>query len=204
VENVIRLPEPATAGGPPLWQVVADRRSVRAYRDAAMPLAALSQLLWSTHGATGLAGRRRLRTAPSAGACYPIDAYVVANNVGGLERGLYRYLADDHALMLMRKGDVGSEVARAAGGQAMCRNGAVTILWTAVVPRTTGRYGERGHRYIYLDAGHVGQNTYLAATALGYGCCTIGAFDDEAMNAVLGVEGKIETAVYGAAVGPLP
>jgi SagB-type dehydrogenase family enzyme len=204
VENVIRLPEPTTAGGPPLWQVVAERRSVRAYRDAAMPLAALSQLLWSTHGTTGLAGRRRLRTAPSAGACYPIDAYVAANNVDGLERGLYRYLADDHALMLMRKGDVGSEVARAAGGQAMCRNGAVTILWTAVVPRTTGRYGERGHRYIYLDAGHVGQNTYLAATALGYGCCTIGAFDDEAMNAVLGVEGKIETAVYGAAVGPLP
>jgi SagB-type dehydrogenase family enzyme len=168
-----------------------------------MSLEVLSQLLWSTHGITGRAGGTELRNAPSAGACYPIDAYVVANGVTGLEQGLYRYLPEDHALMEIRLGDVGSEIARAALGQRMCRQASVTFVWTAVIPRTTGRYGDRGHRYIFLDAGHVGQNMYLAATALGYGCCTIGAFEDPAMNEALGVDGKIETVVYAASVGPL-
>ena len=203
MENAIRLPAPSTERGPPAWEVLSARRSVRHYAETPMPLEVLSQLLWSTHGITGRAGGRELRTAPSAGACYPIDAYVVANNVTGLEPGLYRYLADGHALMAMRTGDVGAKIAKAALGQRMCRQASVTFVWTAVVPRTTGRYGERGHRYVFLDAGHVGQNMYLAATALGCGCCTIGAFDDAAMNEVLGVDGKIETTVYAAAVGPL-
>ena len=128
---------------------------------------------------------------------------MVVNSVKTLEPGLYRYLAEDHALMLIRTGDVGSEAAKAALGQTMCRQASVTFLWSAVLPRTTGRYGERGRRYVLLDAGHVGQNMYLAATALGYGCCTIGAFDDDAMNRLLGVDGKIETTVYGASVGPM-
>jgi SagB-type dehydrogenase family enzyme len=168
-----------------------------------MPLEVLSQLLWSTHGITGVLGPHELRNAPSAGACYPIEAYVVANSVVNLERGLYRYLTGDHALMLLRRGDVGSEVASAALGQRMCEQGSVTFVWTAVIPRTTGRYGQRGHRYVFLDAGHVGQNMYLAATALGYGCCTIGAFDDEMLNEVVGVDGSVEVAVYAASVGPL-
>jgi SagB-type dehydrogenase family enzyme len=168
-----------------------------------MTVNVLSQLLWSTHGITGRAGQRELRNAPSAGACYPIDAYVVVNSVKAVEPGLYRYVPEDHALMLLRAGDVGSEAAKAALGQTMCRLASVTFLWTAVLPRTTGRYGERGRRYVFLDAGHVGQNMYLAAAALGCGCCTIGAFDDDAMNRLLGVDGKVETTVYGAAVGPM-
>lgn len=199
----IKLPDPIAEGGLPLWQVFAARRSVRHYGSKPMPMNALSQLLWSTHGVTGRAGQRELRNAPSAGACYPIDVYVVANSVRTLEPGLYRYLAEDHALMLIRAGDVGSEAEKAALGQTMCRKASVTFLWSAVLPRTTGRYGERGKRYVLLDAGHVGQNVYLAATALGYGCCALGAFDDDAMNRLLGVDGKIETTVYGAAVGPL-
>jgi SagB-type dehydrogenase family enzyme len=182
---------------------MARRRSVRHYAETPMPLEVLSQLMWSTHGITGWAGGTDLKNAPSAGACYPIDAYVVVNNVTGLEQGLYRYLPGDHTLLEVRLGDVGSEIARAALGQRMCRQGSVTFVWTAIIPRTTGRYGERGHRYIFLDAGHVGQNMYLAATALGYGCCTIGAFEDPAMNEVLGVDGKVETTVYAASVGPL-
>ena len=105
--------------------------------------------------------------------------------------------------MLQRTGDVGDEVARAALGQKMCSTGSAVFVWTAVLPRTIGRYGQRGHRYVLLDAGHVGQNMYLAATALGYGCCTIGAFDDEAMNEVVGVDGSVEAVVYAASVGPL-
>lgn len=201
--TAIKLPAPIAEGGLPLWQVFAARRSVRRYGTRPMTMNVLSQLLWSTHGATGRAGQRELRNAPSAGACYPIDVYVVVNSVKTLEPGLYRYVAEDHALMLIRAGDVGSEAAKAALGQTMCRQSSVTFLWSAVLPRTTGRYGERGSRYVFLDAGHVGQNMYLAATALGCGCCTIGAFDDDAMNRVVGVDGKIETTVYGAAVGPL-
>ncbi len=203
MEDLIRLPRASARGGPPVWQVLAARRSVRHYGDVPMPLEVLSQLLWSTHGITGELGPHQLRNAPSAGACYPIEAFVVANSVSGLEPGLYRYLTGDRALMLQRKGDVGSEISRAALGQKMCKQGSVTFVWTAVIPRATVRYGDRGRRYIFMDAGHVGQNMYLAATALGYGCCTIGAFEDPAMNEVLGIDGKIETAVYAASVGPL-
>jgi SagB-type dehydrogenase family enzyme len=203
VQNAIPLPLASTQGGAPIWEVLSDRRSVRRYGEAPMPLEVLAQLLWSTHGITGRNAGTELRTAPSAGACYPIEAYAVINNVTGLEPGLYRYLTDRHALMEVRLGDVGSEISRAALGQIMCREASVTFVWTAVVPRTTGRYGERGHRYIFLDAGHVGQNMYLAATALGYGCCAVAAFDDAAMNEVLGVDGKVETTVYAASVGPL-
>jgi len=203
MQELINLPEPAPDGGPPIWSVIAARRSTRHYGADPMPLPVLSQLLWSTHGITGAMGAIGLRAAPSAGACYPIEAHVVANNVEDLERGLYRYLTEEHALLLQRKGNVGAEVADAALGQKMCELGSVTLVWTAVLPRSTGRYGKRGHRYVMLDAGHVGQNTYLAATGLGYGCCTIGAFDDGAMNEIVGVDGSIETVVYAAAIGPL-
>jgi SagB-type dehydrogenase family enzyme len=202
-DHSVSLPQPSDTGGPPLWRTLAERRSVRAYGTRPMPIEDLSQLLWSTHGVTGQVGRVKLRNAPSAGACYPIDVYVIANGVLGLERGLYRYVPESHTLDLVRTGDVGPEVTAAAIGQSMCEQSSVTFIWTAVLPRTTGRYGQRGVRYVYLDAGHVGQNTYLAATAMGYGCCTIAAFDDAAMNEVVGADGRIETSVYAAAIGPL-
>ncbi|MBN2564083.1 MAG: SagB/ThcOx family dehydrogenase [Candidatus Eisenbacteria bacterium] len=203
MENMIQLPKASSEGGLPLWQTMAARRSVRGYSTEPMSLEVLSQLLWSTHGITGGFGGRELRNAPSAGACYPIDAHVVVNNVIGLSPGLYRYLEGDHALVLERRGDVGSELAAAALGQKMLRNASVAFAWTAVTSRTTARYGDRGLRYILLDAGHVGQNMYLAATSLGYGCCTVAAFDDDAANRVIGVDGKIETTIYLASVGPL-
>jgi SagB-type dehydrogenase family enzyme len=202
MESLIKLPAPSEDGGPPLWSVLSARRSIRHYGEDPMPLEVLSQLLWSTHGVTGVLGPHELRNAPSAGACYPIEAYVAVNSVFNLEPGLYRYLTGDHALLLLRKGDVGSEIAGAALGQRMCAESSVTFVWTAVLPRTIGRYGERGHRYVFLDAGHVGQNMYLAATAVGYGCCSIGAFDDEALNQVIGADGSVEMVVYAASVGP--
>jgi SagB-type dehydrogenase family enzyme len=156
VDEMIRLPKPATEGGRPLWETMRSRRSVRNYGADPMPLEHLSQLLWSTHGITATIGSRGLRNAPSAGACYPIDAHVVANNVVGVDRGLYRYLEGEHALVPEQLGNVGGEVAAAALGQVMCASSSVTFVWTAVSARTTGRYGERGIRYIFLDAGHVG------------------------------------------------
>jgi SagB-type dehydrogenase family enzyme len=203
VDELIRLPGPSSEGGLPLWDTMAARRSVRTYGKAPMPLEVLSQLLWSTHGITGGFGGRDLRNAPSAGACYPIDTHVVVNNVVGLAPGLYRYLEGDHALVLERAGDVAGDVVAAALGQKMLKKASVSFAWTAVTSRTTARYGERGLRYVLMDAGHVGQNMYLAATSLGYGCCAVGAFDDRAMNRSLGVDGKIETIVYLASVGPL-
>jgi SagB-type dehydrogenase family enzyme len=203
VSKSIRLPEPDTTGGRPIWETMRLRRSVRRYGADLMPLQHLSQLLWSTHGITAEIAGRGLRNAPSAGACYPIDVHVVVNRITGVERGLYRYVEGGHELELERLGDVGGEVAAAALGQTMCHTSNVTFVWTAVATRTTGRYGDRGIRYIFMDAGHVGQNMYLAATALGYGCCTIAAFDDGAMNTVLGLDGRAETAVYLATVGPL-
>ncbi|MBD3368439.1 MAG: SagB/ThcOx family dehydrogenase [Candidatus Eisenbacteria bacterium] len=203
MSDSVKLPEPRTDDGPPIWSTVRDRRSSRDYSDEPMSLENLSQLLWSTHGVTGRRGGHAFRTSPSAGACYPIDAYVVANRVRGLPAGLYRYLVGSHELVLMRDGEIGPEVTRAAVGQRMCELAAVSFIWTAVVPRTTGRYGERGHRYLFLDAGHVGQNLYLAATALGLGVCTIAAFDDDAMNEIVGADGKIETTVYAAVAGPV-
>ncbi len=203
MEPLIRLPAPSVTGGPAVWQVLSARRSIRHYGDGPMPLEVLSQLLWSTHGITGRLGPHELRNAPSAGACYPIEVHVVVNSVFNLKPGLYRYLTEDHALMLQRSGDVGLEMERAALGQRMCSQASVMFVWTAVMPRTTARYGERGRRYVLLDAGHVGQNMYLAATATGYGCCAIGAFDDDAMNEAVGVDGVIEVVVYAASVGPL-
>jgi SagB-type dehydrogenase family enzyme len=203
MENSVRLPSPSTEGGLPLWETMSARRSVRNYASEPMSLEVLSQLLWSTHGITGGFGDRELRNAPSAGACYPIDAHVVVNNVAGLAPGLYRYLEGDHALILEREGDVGSELAAAALGQKMLRKASVAFVWTAVTSRTTTRYGERGLRYILIDAGHIGQNMYLGATSLGFGCCAVAAFDDQAVNNVVGVDGKVETAVYMASVGPL-
>ncbi len=203
MQPLIKLPPPTRDGGPPIWRTLSARRSVRHYGREPMPLEVLGQLLWATHGITGELGPHELRNAPSAGACYPIEALVVANSVSGLRRGLYRYLTDEHALMLLREGDVGAEVTQAALGQRMCSQASVTFIWTAVLPRTTGRYGRRGHRYVFMDAGHVAQNMYLAATAMGYGCCSIGAFDDDAMNKTAGVDGEIETTVYAASVGPL-
>ncbi|MFH1502105.1 MAG: SagB/ThcOx family dehydrogenase [Candidatus Eisenbacteria bacterium] len=200
---LIKLPAPSVSGGPPIWGVLSARRSIRHYGADRMPLEVLSQLLWATHGVTGELGPHALRNAPSAGACYPIEAHLAVNSVFNLEPGLYRYLTDEHALMLQRTGNVGSEITSAALGQKMCEQASVTFVWTAVLPRTTGRYGQRGHRYVLLDAGHVGQNMYLAATSMGYGCCTIGAFDDEAMNEVVGVDGVVEVVLYAASVGPL-
>jgi SagB-type dehydrogenase family enzyme len=202
MQETYALPEPVIENGPPVWAVMNQRRSGRSFSDEPMSLESLSQLLWSTHGVTATRGGYEFRTAPSAGACYPIDVYVAANNVEGLPEGLYRYLVGRHELVLMREGAVGPEVTSAAVRQRMCERAACSFIWTAVVPRTTGRYGERGHRYLFLDAGHVGQNLYLAATALGLSVCTIAAFDDAAMNAIVEADGTVETVVYAAVAGP--
>jgi SagB-type dehydrogenase family enzyme len=133
-------------------------------------------LLWA---AQGFNDPRGLRTAPSAGALYPLETYLVAGNVQGLAPGVYRYRPDGHKLERLLEGDKRHVLAGAALGQRPVSEGAVDIVFTAVYSRTTGKYGERGVRYVHIEVGHAGQNLCLQATALGLGAVTVGAFVDE-------------------------
>lgn len=197
------LPPPATDGGPPLWQVIRSRRSERSYRPEPITMEQLSQLLWATQGTTRKARHNQYRAAPSAGALYPIETYLVVNRVGGLDPGLYHYDAPEAALQLLKAGELGPQTAAAALDQPMAETAAVVFIWTAIPERGKWKYLERAYRYIYLDAGHIAQNLYLAATALGLGCCAIGALYDDEVNRLVGVDGESETVVYMCTVGGL-
>jgi len=188
-------------GREPLWDLMARRRSIREFSFKGISLGELSQLIWATQGITGNAYGLRLRVTPSAGALYPIETYVVVNRVEALEPGIYHFSVRENELEQLAEGDFRLRVAASALDQSMAAGAAVVFVWTAVVVRTKWKYRERGYRYLYLDAGHIGQNLYLAAASLGLGCCTIGAFYDDEVNRLIGVDGQQETAVYLGAVG---
>jgi len=210
----IALPQPdPNLGDARLWHCIAQRRSERQFTGEPIPLEQLALLLWVSGGRSELLpgggavparpGRVR-RTAPSAGATYPLETYCVCFYVDGLQPGLYHYSVDRHDLTLVRSGDLSAEVADVSMGQKWVRRAAAVLAWPAVFPRTEARYKDRALRYIYLDAGHYCQNLYLAATALGLGCCAIGAYSDEAADALLGLGGDPDTTVvYMGAVGRL-
>jgi len=195
------LPSAETGGGLALWEVMARRRSLRDFLPEDISLEELSQLIWATQGITGSVFDFRLRVTPSAGALYPIETYVVVNRVIALSPGVYHLNVRKNALEQLAEGDFKVGISASALDQSMAREAAVVFVWTAVVERTKWKYRERGYRYLYLDAGHIGQNLYLAATSLGMGCCTIGAFYDDEVNRLIGVDGQEETAVYLGAVG---
>jgi len=199
--ETVALPETDRSRGNPIWGMLSHRRSVRDYSATPISLEELSQLLWATQGVTARAGQYAFRTAPSAGALYPIETYIVVNRVRDLAEGIYHYDVRGHKLEVVRKGSFGEELAQAALGQGMLQEGAFAFVWTAVVARSKWKYRERAYRYIYMDAGHIGQNAYLAAEALGMGCCTVGAFLDEEVNSIMGIDGKSEIAVYLCSVG---
>jgi SagB-type dehydrogenase family enzyme len=195
------LPNAGTGGGGPLWEVMARRRSLRDFLPEDISLDDLSQLIWATQGITGSVFDFRLRVTPSAGALYPIETYIAVNRVIALSPGVYHFNVRKNALEQLTEGDFKVGISASALDQSMAREAAVVFVWTAVVERTKWKYRERGYRYLYLDAGHIGQNLYLAATSLGLGCCTIGAFYDDEVNRLIGVDGQGETAVYLGAVG---
>lgn len=195
------LPQPGTGDGMSLGEALSSRRSVREFSPGPVTLEQLSFLLWAS---TGLQRKERgyeYRTAPSAGALYPIETYVVVNKVEGVGKGLYHYGIREHLLEGLRNGDLSVEVAKAALDQEVCYHAAAVFVFSAVFQRSTWKYRQRGYRYIYLDAGHIGENLYLAATAEGLGACGIGALYDDELNELLGVDGVGESAIYMAAVG---
>jgi SagB-type dehydrogenase family enzyme len=186
-----------------LRQAIEQRRSLRAYRKQPLSLAELAFLLWCTQGVKKVSQRPvTLRTVPSAGARHAFETYLLVNRVDELPAGLYHYLAIEHQLeQLPCEGDIAAEVTGACLGQEQVPNSAVTFIWAADLPRMVWRYGERGYRYLHLDAGHVCQNLYLAAEAVGCGVCAIAAFDDDALNIALNLDGEDEFVVYLATLG---
>jgi SagB-type dehydrogenase family enzyme len=199
--SVLELPAPVAAGGAGLWQAVVGRRSVRDFSPDPLALAQLSQLLWAIQGVTGRVGPHLFRSAASAGALYPNETYVFVNRVQGCAPGLWHYQVPNHSLAQLLSGDLGERVSRACLGQEFCADAAVVFAWAAVVDRCAWKYGDRAFRYIYLDAGHLGGQLQLACCALGLGSVNIGAFLDDEVNELLGLDGEAETAVYLTAVG---
>ncbi|NJE04730.1 SagB/ThcOx family dehydrogenase [Thermococcus sp. M36] len=182
----VKLPAPRLRGEMSLEEAVNLRKSVRRYRDEPIALEQLSQILWAAYGINTW-GKR---TSPSAGARYPFEVYVAVSNVTGIKPGLYHYDGKSHTLELVCEGDISSPLARACLGQRHVKTAPANIVIVAHYERTTSRYGERGIRYVHIDAGHMGQNIYLQATALGLGTVAVGAFRDEEVKALLGVPGE--------------
>jgi len=177
------------------------RKSTRSFSRKPLSIDELTFLLWASTGVQRVERGYDFRAAPSAGALYPIETYLVVNNVAGLERALYHYSVEAHALEELKVGDFAVNIAQAALEQKMCVNASVVFIWTAVFERAKWKYAQRAYRYVYLEAGHVAQNLALAATGVGLGSCQIGAFFDDEANQMLGVDGAEESVVYLSVVG---
>jgi SagB-type dehydrogenase family enzyme len=191
--------EAASAAG--LFDVLARRRSAREYGPPPLGLEELGGLLWAAAGVTARQMGFAFRTAPSAGGLFPVEHYVVANSVSGLDPGVYHYAVLDEALELLRSGDQRLAVAHAALDQTIAAEADAVFVWTAVLERSRWKYGQRFARYIFLDAGHIAENVALAAVALGLGSCQIAAFFDDEAAALLGVDEGEEPVVYMTTVG---
>lgn len=199
--RAVELPAPGRPDNPGLHEAIQTRRSVREFSDEPIDMDQLSYLLWACTGIQRVEQGDEFRTAPSAGALYPIETYVAVNKVADLPKGLYHYSIRRHALEELRAGDLGAELAQAALDQALCLEAAVVFIWTAVFERSKWKYDQRGYRYVYTDAGHICENLYLAVTGLGLGACAIGALFDDELNAMVGVDGVEESAIYMCATG---
>ena len=206
----IVLPDPAVFT-PPLndfQQLVFNRRSHRRYdTEANLSLAELSYLLQMTQGLREGSQTQKLtrRYVPSAGSRHPFETYLAVQRVESLKPGIYHYLPAQHALELWKSGIDALQAAHSSTyNQKQVLNSAVTFFWVAEVYRTSWRYGMRAYRYIYLDAGHVCQNLYLAAESIGYGVCAIAAFDDQLADTVFELDGKERFTAYMASVGKKP
>jgi SagB-type dehydrogenase family enzyme len=175
----MRLPQPDVSGQVPLEKTIKSRRTVRSFASDSITLKDLSQLLWAAQGIIEAGGFRR--SVPSGGALYPIDVYAVVgeSSVKELEAAVYLYKPRSHEITLRVAGDLRREVARAALGQMWMAGAPVTLIITAEYERSSSKYGERGVRYSMIEAGHVGQNIFLQAEALGLGAGIVGAFHDQ-------------------------
>jgi SagB-type dehydrogenase family enzyme len=188
-ETTIALPAARKTGTMSVEAMLASRRSIRDFRDEAMSLADLAQLVWAAQGVTDPEG---YRTAPSAGALYPLELYVVVGDVPGLDQALYRYVPAEHALEPVIDGDLRSGVGRAALDQDWITRAPAILVFAAETARTTRKYGDRGIRYVHIEVGHAAENVYLQAGALGLGTTIVGAFSDDAVKRALRLNAQLE------------
>ena len=174
-QSKVRLPKPKLKSGISLEETVAQRHSTRDFTDNPLSLIQLSQILWAA------------KSVPSAGGLYPLEIYIVIGEDGveDLKAGVYHYLSKSHSIKVFKKGDLRNELAQAALGQYFITEAPVSLIISAEYERTSGKYGQRGVRYVQIEVGHVGQNIYLQAVALGLGTVAVGAFDDQQVVRIL-------------------
>lgn len=197
LREALTLPDPRRHGPSSVEEALLHRRSVREFRDRPLPMASLSQLLWAAQGVTS---REGFRTAPSAGALYPLEISVVVGNVTGLAAGVYRYEPRGHALRQLNTDDRRETLRQAAFDQSALTAAPMILVISAVPERTTAKYGQRGTGYVYMEAGHTAQNVYLQAVGLGLGTVVVGAFDDGRVKKALGLPAR-ELPLYLMPVG---
>ena len=183
--GVVNLPEPARPGKMPVESALFGRISTREFKEISLSIMEISQLVWAALGVNRPNG---YRTCPSAGALFPLEIHLAAGSVDGLSPGIYRYDPLNHRLLLSNERDLRRELTDAALGQSMIARAPVTIVITAVPDRTTRKYGERGMRYVFMEAGHAAQSIHLQAVSLGLGTVVVGAFRDDAVKQILGLE----------------
>jgi SagB-type dehydrogenase family enzyme len=203
--ELISLPDPETLPAFPidLRRAIDQRCTLRKYLDEPISQNELSFLLWTTQGVKSVTNRPvTFRTVPSAGARHAFETFLVINRVEGISPGLYRFISLEHALLpVVIDDEIAGKIAEACLQQNQVTSSAVTFIWVVVTERMYWRYGERGYRYLHLDAGHVCQNLYLAAEAIECGVCAIAAFDDELLNDALSLDGQTMWAIYVGALG---
>jgi SagB-type dehydrogenase family enzyme len=183
--EIMKLPEPKLESKISVEEALSRRRSVRDYKEDTLSLEEISQLLWSAQGVTAKWGGR---TAPSSGALYPLEIYIVVGTVKGLKSGLYHYDPQKHGISQKKEGDLREKLTEASLGQDEILRAPATLVITAVYERTMKKYHERGIQYVHMEVGSAGENIYLQAESLGLGTVFIGAFEDEEVKKVLEIE----------------
>jgi len=203
-QKIILLPDPSEIPLDPviLWDALHDRNTIRVYSSEEIHKWELSILLHYTQGVREKENGSNFRTVPSAGALHPFETRIVVNRVNGLEPGIYRYLPLDHALVKeeCHSGDHES-VAKICRNPNLVASSAVSFIWTAVPERMIWKFGQRGWRYLFIEAGHICQNLYVVCAGLSLGVCAIGSYNDNDMNCILGIDGESEFCIYMASVG---
>ena len=179
----VKLPDPCYDSKVSLEKALHKRRSIRNYSDNSLSISNVSQILWAAQGITKKSGG--LRTAPSAGALYPIELYIAVGKVKGLSQGLYKYNPQKHTILKVMEGDIREKLSNAALKQSCIRRGAVNIIIVGVYKRTAVKYGKRAERYVLMECGAVSQNIYLQSCALDLGTVLVGAFNDDSLKSIL-------------------
>jgi SagB-type dehydrogenase family enzyme len=199
--KTIQLPNELREATISFSDVLQKRRSTRTFSNKPLSKVDLGYLLWASSGIQRIERGYAFRTAPSAGALYPIETYIAVNNVEDIDKGVYHYNIENHLLEEIKRGYFGETLAHAALDQEMCVDSAVVFIWTAVFQRSIWKYSQRAYRYVYLDAGHIAQNLALSATSINCGSCHVGAFFDDEINSIMALDGKEESTICLSVVG---